>query len=255
MNDTQYTEAKVIEKKANRFTAVASTYKTDRHGENVSQDGWDIANFKKQPRILWAHDHSIPAIGRSAKTWIEGKGKSAKLMFEGEFQEITELGRAAKRLFEDGFIDTFSVGFLPKEMEGDTYLKQELLEISLVNVPANADAQAKAYATLKNEGFSKKTITDLGIPALVLDKLEALGKDVNEIRQELSAVKEQSPSAPQVRSVNTRNKLSRLKLIARTSDKLLSNEKEVLTNKQRIDSVKIIKSATQILIAKEKENL
>jgi hypothetical protein len=42
-------------------------------------------------------------------------------------------------------------------MEGNTYTQQELLEISLVNVPANPDAMMLAYKNLKESGFSEKT--------------------------------------------------------------------------------------------------
>jgi len=56
----------VVEKAKNNdadFMAVASTAALDRHGESVSVDGWNIDNFKKNPVLLWAHDHSVPAVG------------------------------------------------------------------------------------------------------------------------------------------------------------------------------------------------
>lgn len=255
MNEKRFIEAKVLEKKAEGvFLAVASSGREDRHGEVVDQDGWDIKNFKKAPRLLWAHDHRIPAIGKATKIWIEGKGKSAKLMFEGVFHEITDLGRAAKQLFEEGYVDTFSVGFMPIEMEGNTFTKQELLEISLVNVPANADAMAKAYKSLKDSGYEDEVATQLGFPVAVLDKLESMDKDIQDIRKELS-VKGQPSPAPKAHSTNTRKNLSSLKLIAKATDKLLVGEKKGIDSKERVDNVKIIKRASEILIAKEKGKL
>lgn len=256
--EKRYTKAEIIEKKDDRFVAVASSAKEDRHGEIVSVEGWDIKNYKKQPRILWAHDHSIPAIGKATKVWIDGKGKGAKLMFEMVFQEVTELGRAAKKLVEDGFIDTFSVGFLPREMEGNTFTEQELLEISLVNVPANPEAMIRAYKSLSKAGFEKQTITELGIPALILDEMQDFKKEVKDIRKQLdSVVKAQVPAAPQVRSTRLlRDRQSMHKIIARASDKLLEGEKKVALRKaDRTQLLKVIKAANEHLLVGQKEQI
>lgn len=249
MKDIKYTEAKVVEKglPEGGFRAIASTPREDRHGEIVEQEGWDLKNFKKAPRLLWGHDHRIPAIGKATKIWIEGSGKSAKLMFEGVFHEITELGRACKQLFDEGYIDTFSVGFLVKEMEDNKFTSQELLEISLVNVPANADAMAKGYELLKDAGFDDETINSCGYPTAVLDKLETMSKDI----KDLQAVKGQtSPESPAPISQKSRQRLSTLKVIAKASDKILSEQKKGETLK--VSNVKIIKLATEKLIGQEK---
>lgn len=134
-------------------TAIASTDSVDRMGEVINQDGWDLGNFKNNPVLLWAHDDRIPRIGTAKNLRIDkANGKSA-LMFEPVFNEATELSRAIKQIFEtDG--GTFSVGFMPLEMDGNTYTKAELLEISAVNVPANQDAMMLAYRSLRQRGIS-----------------------------------------------------------------------------------------------------
>src|SRR5690242_14385706 len=115
------------------FIAVASTNSTDRHGEIVDNNGWDLKAFKKDPVILWAHDHYEPAIGVSAKTWVEGVGKKAQLMIKPVFHEVTEKARAVKQLVEMGIINSLSVGFRPLESpDGVTFTKNELLEVSVV---------------------------------------------------------------------------------------------------------------------------
>ncbi len=152
-----FTKAQIINKDVanNTFTAVASTATVDRHGEIVSPEGWDLENFKKNPVLLWSHDHTIPAIGKATKVWVEGFGAQAKLMFSGVWQTVTEEGKAAAQLVADGILNSFSVGFIPTEMMGNTYTEQELLEISLVNVPANPDAMMLAYKSLKDNGFNE----------------------------------------------------------------------------------------------------
>lgn len=154
----KFTKAHIVkqDQKSGTFTAIASTATVDRHGEIVSPEGWDLANFKKNPVLLWSHDHTIPAIGKATKIWVEGFGESAKLMFEGIWQTVTEEGKAAAQLVAEGILNSFSVGFIPTDMVGNTYTQQQLLEISLVNVPANPDAVMRSYKSLKENGFSEE---------------------------------------------------------------------------------------------------
>jgi HK97 family phage prohead protease len=161
MNDKLFTKAE-IERTEKGMLAVASTAVEDRHGEVVSVTGWDLKNFKKNPILLWGHDHYEPAIGMAKNIRIEGTGKKAKLLFEPMFHDITDKAKALKRLVEEGFINSFSVGFRPLEIDGNTYTSQELLEISLVNVPANPDARMLAYKSLKGAGFGDSVIKEVG---------------------------------------------------------------------------------------------
>ncbi len=154
---TKFAQASIIKQDAalGTFTAVASTSTVDRHGEVVSPEGWNLENFKANPVLLWGHDHTKMAIGKATKIWVEGFGQQAKLMFSGVWQTVTDEGKAAAQLVADGILKSFSVGFMPIEMEGNTYTEQELLEISLVNVPANPDAVMLAYKSLRDSGFKE----------------------------------------------------------------------------------------------------
>lgn len=167
-----FTKAVITEKDVENgtFTAVASTGRVDRQGEIVSPEGWDLEQFKKNPVLLWSHDHTKPAIGKATKIWIEGIGSQAKLMFQGFWQTVTKEGQEAAELVALGILNSFSVGFLPEDMVGNKYTKQELLEISLVNVPANPEAIMLAYKALKENGMSDDTaklitrkFADLGV--------------------------------------------------------------------------------------------
>jgi hypothetical protein len=89
-------------------------------------------------------------IGKALKVWIEDKGKeTAKLMFKVQMDLQDSFAKEIFRKIKEGFINTVSVGFLPTEYEqldpdnfwgGFKYLKQELLELSFVPVPANPQA-------------------------------------------------------------------------------------------------------------------
>lgn len=126
-------------------SAIASSEVIDRMGEVVKIDGIDLTNFKKNPILLWAHNagltESRPPIGKVTKTWVEGV-KKKRLMFSIKFDMNDDFAAMVWQKFKDGFLNAFSIGFIPLEMEGDSFVKSELLEISAVPVPANPEALA-----------------------------------------------------------------------------------------------------------------
>lgn len=124
---------------------IGSTEDVDRDGEVLTMEGWDLRAFKRNPVVLPAHDYYQPAIGKARVTKADGK-----LMFKIEFPAtgINPVADVYCGLYKGGFMNASSVGFMPQEHQwgekpGEprrTFLKQELLEISLVSVPANPQA-------------------------------------------------------------------------------------------------------------------
>ena len=122
--------------------AIASDGVIDREGDAVSPDGWDLSNFLKNPQFLWGHnirEYRAP-IGKVEKIWFEGDGPTKKLMFRPKFDLKDEFASEIYRKYKEGFLNAFSVGFIPLEKQGKTFTKAELLEISAVSVPANPNA-------------------------------------------------------------------------------------------------------------------
>lgn len=122
---------------------IFSTSDEDRHGDVVEQN-WDLKAFKQNPVILNSHDYSdaLNVIGRAENIAV----KDGKL--QGKIKFAVDENPKAKIIFDlvkNGFINAFSVGFIPKEFDDkNKILKSELLEISIVSVPANAMALAKS---------------------------------------------------------------------------------------------------------------
>lgn len=153
-------ELKAIVKKIDgKLIAIASTENEDRTGDVVKAEGWNLVNFKKNPVLLFAHKYNEPPIGIAGDIRIEGK----KLVFEPVFHEITQLAREVKSMYmsDPPIMSAFSVGFIPKKVnEEDPHIieKQELLEISAVPVPANAQAltlASKSYNTEEEREVNK----------------------------------------------------------------------------------------------------
>lgn len=148
---------------------VGSTAVIDRLGESIEQDGWELTNYKKNPIVLWGHNvrEERPPIGKAIKVWLDGVRKK-KLMFNIKFDLEDTFAAEIYRKVRDGFLSTVSVGFLPIEYEAmnkeDTgffapqrYLKQELLELSFVPVPANPEA----LTAFKSMGITPVKLEDL----------------------------------------------------------------------------------------------
>lgn len=130
---------------------IGSTAVIDRMGDIIDQSGWRLKNFKNAPRILYGHDsrERLP-IGKALKVWIEDKGKkTAKLMFDIQFDLQDSFAAEVFRKIKDGYLNTVSVGFQPFEWEeldpdnwfgGLKFVDQDLLELSVVPIPANPEA-------------------------------------------------------------------------------------------------------------------
>jgi len=178
---------------------VGSSSVIDRMGDSIDQNGWDIKNYKKNPVILWGHNvkEEKPPIGKAVKVWVDGAGKKAKLMFNVKFDLRDTFAAEVYRKIEEGFINTVSVGFAPKEAKaideaepfgGKRYLKQELLELSFVPVPANPEA----IVALRGMGVEPKEIEELypqketkekKVKKVVKSKVKKIKKKVEEVEE------------------------------------------------------------------------
>lgn len=255
MNDTLYTKATIEKADSGEVTAIASTAVVDRQGEIVTVSGWDLKEFKQNPVILWGHDHSQLPIGNATKVWVEGVGKSAKLMTKIVFTEVTEMGRAVKQLVTDGVLRTLSVGFMPIDADGNTYTAQKLLEISVVNVPANPQAMMLGYKSLKKAGFDDAVITRAGIPVAMIEEVDVMKQKMESLEVKLDSavngLKHLNPQTGRNERVVT-EQLSMVKASARAVDLILTNKAQPT---QTLRSAKTIKLASDKIIQQLKGEL
>lgn len=154
--------------------AVASTEDIDSHDSILACD-WDqdgrLKRYESNPVLLWQHGRDPaqrPAIGHAENVRCErasaGKAQGAyrepggppppltgrELRFSAVFDDTTEFDREIAAKFEKGVLRAFSVGW--KAGEADVQIidgkeivifsKNELREISPVNIPSNAFALA-----------------------------------------------------------------------------------------------------------------
>ena len=141
---------KVLASKGEGMDFVLSDATVDRYDDIVEPSGWDLTTFKTNPIALFGHSSSFP-IGNWENVRVEGGKLIGRLVLaaRGTSARIDEL----IGLLEQGILRAVSVGFMPIEWEavdpkdpygGSKYTKQQLLECSLVSIPANPAALAKA---------------------------------------------------------------------------------------------------------------
>lgn len=120
------------------YTMVASDDKEDRHGDIVLQE-WDLKYFKKNPVLIDSHNYS--SITHIIGTLENVRVEDNKLKGELKFSKANPKGQLAKEMVDEGTLRAGSVGFIPMEFDKDgKILKSELLEYSMVSVPANPRA-------------------------------------------------------------------------------------------------------------------
>lgn len=133
---------------------VISTGAVDRERDVISPKGWDLKHFRKNPVVLFAHDNRRPPIGRGFDLEKGDEALKASVEFMDNETDTSGFSDMIFRMIKGGFLRATSVGFLPKEWEfededadrvfGINFSKQELLEFSIVPVPANPEALIEA---------------------------------------------------------------------------------------------------------------
>lgn len=142
-------------KDSNRFKFVISTAGVDRDKDVISVDGWQLDTYKQNPVVLFGHDyHSLP-VGKSVSITSTKKSLNAEVEFAGA--DVYPFAETVRRMVAGGFLSAASVGFKPKvyeydeERKGVNIMESELLEWSIVPVPANAECLVQLSAALTPE--------------------------------------------------------------------------------------------------------
>ena len=164
-------EVRKDETGARKMTFVASDGTRDSAGTVLNQDGWRLERFNKNGVIGYQHKVYGSWSDTDNPDNVIGKGyayvKDGKLLVDVEFEpaEINELAEKIYQKLLFGSLKAVSVGFLPvgrgqwgkdeEALDGKNptyyYAGQELLEISVVNIPANPNALKKGLEGVEDE--------------------------------------------------------------------------------------------------------
>ena len=144
---------------------VLNTGGADRYSDTIKGDGWELENYLANPVVLWHHNSSAfagPApmphaglpVARGANLEVIGDSLIGSAEFYSEAGENpSEAARFIETVFQmvkGGFLNAVSVGFEPlewtydEERGGYNFIRQELLEFSVVPIPADSGALRRA---------------------------------------------------------------------------------------------------------------
>lgn len=182
----------------------ASSDQPNRYGFSLRTEGWRLDNYRANPVILWAHNASMPPIGRSdVDTDVVARRLTAAVTFDAE----DEFAAAVESKYRRGFLSAVSVGFDTVDENGaplafwalsdeqiGTVAYYDLCEISTVPVPGDPGA-------LKQQ--RRHALAGLGRELVELfDDQEDPGSDVSAevlhaaVRAELTRLGIQLPADP-----------------------------------------------------------
>ena len=193
------------EKANNIFTFTASTSTEDRYGDVIEQGSksWALQNYEQNPVVLFNHNALSMPVGKGI---VEATDDS--LIIDIEMDTGDPIGAELARKMDAGFLHAVSVGFrpievtdrskLPKEHKaygtrGRYFTKSELLEVSLVTVPANGEATAIKSLNQEIEQQIKTLIRGelLTVPSLQLRHILSVEETEDKIVVSFAKMKEE----------------------------------------------------------------
>lgn len=183
-------ECKAIDTEARAVDFTISTASVDRMGDTIAVDGWKMDNYRKNPVVLWAHDASMLPIAKASNVRVE----DGKLKARAEFmpKEISGMSNAVFEMIKGGFLSATSVGFAPIKYafseepgrkHGIDFIEQELLEFSVVPIPANAEALVEA----RSAGIDIEPVREWAAKLLDSENLATISRDRLKLIEGLAA--------------------------------------------------------------------
>jgi HK97 family phage prohead protease len=137
-------ETKQVDEDGNVYRFIISTQNPDRDKDVIHVDGWRFENYNKNPVVLFGHNYrALPVAAGTAPT-VEGDRVLCNADFSGS--RVDPFAETVRQFVKAKILRASSVGFDPmkwlynEERRGYDFVEQELLEWSIVPVPANAEA-------------------------------------------------------------------------------------------------------------------
>ena len=144
-----------------RIHIIATTDTVDRDSERILPRSLekDFAYYKENPVVLFGHDHSIPAVGKMTDYVFSDEQMKMEIEFAVDEHPLAKM---LWGLYLGEYMRMSSIGFIPLEVTDDakeklegqnglTYIRNELIELSLVNVGSNRHALADLPASIKSD--------------------------------------------------------------------------------------------------------
>lgn len=244
---------------------IASTDAIDSYDEVVNQS-WNLTRYNANPVVLFAHNQRELPIGMCTVCEVRDGALQCTIKFASA--EANPKADQVWKLVQEGMLRAVSVGFNPGTMrlekrngrEVFVLADNDLMEISVVPVPANPEALAKMRARAAADAHSaatsseeKQTMNEEAekLRALVTkreEEVRAAEKTAADLKVRADALETQNTRLVAERDAAVNESKDAKEKLDRLSDKLIENEVAALVG------VKIEASAKENMIELAKSN-
>lgn len=143
---------------ANRRSVTIAANNRARSAPELELGGLQFDNYRRNPVVMWAHD----AVGRSpsgglpiGRTLNISRAADGGIVAEFEFLDDDPFAQRIRNAWDKGFLQAASISWLPLESRpsaggGLRDIRSELLEWSIVSVPADPDALRESHRRMLN---------------------------------------------------------------------------------------------------------
>lgn len=189
-------DVEIVDDRSVKF--VITTGQADRENDVIDPEGWDLSSYLKNPVVMFAHDYGSLPVART--TSLESQGDKLIAVAEFASKELNPMAEQVFQMLKQGFLKGASVGFRPTTFQynekrgGVDFAQQELLEFSVVPIPANSQALMAAGVPsadidlLKSWAMNVLSLADNGVEVKqpqsdqLDDFLDVIRKMMNDVK-------------------------------------------------------------------------
>ena len=166
-NENEYTEPK----DDGIWSFTISTPDVDRYGTIIIPSGIEYTAYMNNPVVLINHKSDYLPIGKCLGFFLNGENLEATIQLDLNDEKACKVNDKIK----GGYVNAVSVGIIPIEqteqnIDGEkvtTYPRSELVEFSVVTIPANRDALIKKKYENQHEKSYKQILKQIGIKRML----------------------------------------------------------------------------------------
>lgn len=191
------------------FEAIITTSSVDRQGESIDTTGISVDTYMQNPVVLYGHNYDSLPIGKTTKlTQFKNKMKAQFQLAVNEYP----FAATVAALVQGGYLSATSIGGIVKKWSDDykTVLEMEMLEFSIVPVPANQEALISSRSLKDITGKSVEQIRSEYAEfshKVFVDKLKGMPqdevKDAISVLENLVARLKETATAPSLHDEKT----------------------------------------------------
>lgn len=212
--------------------AIITTSSVDRHNENIETGGVTYKDYMNNPVVLYGHDYEGLPIGKTLKLTKQA-GTQIKARFQLAIEEYP-FAATVYSMIKSGYLNAVSIGGIVREWSEDyrTIVKMDMVEFSIVPVPANPEALITSRSFEKATGKSLEVVRDEYQDfsrKVLFDKLEDMPQD--EVKD---AVKVLESLTARLKETANKPVSSDAKTIKRTKLFILRDAKAVAEQSQNV---------------------